>query len=69
MQRFTSFNNFIVNSKMKYNNNNIIIMGDNFITNHTNYEVTFGNVVIFMIVEENATSVTEQVVSQLRSIS
>lgn len=44
-------------------------MGDNFITNHTNYEVTFGNVVIFMIVEENATSVTEQVVSQLRSIS
>jgi hypothetical protein len=45
---------------MKYNNNNnIIIMDDTFITNHTNYEVTFGNVIILMIVEVNATSVTD----------
>jgi hypothetical protein len=53
----TNFNSFIVNSKMKYNNNNII-MDDTFITNHTNYEVTFSNVIILMIVEVNATSVT-----------
>lgn len=45
---------------MKYNNNNIIIMDDTFITNHTNYEVTFGNVIILMIVEVNATSVTDR---------